>query len=70
MALLFSDISHEPQPAGFDVFSMTEAELSVMESARRGAPMTLIRGGEERDLMVVQPPLSVDDVLSWRSDLF
>jgi hypothetical protein len=50
LALLFSDMSHELRPAGFEVVSMTEGELKVTESARRGAPMTLIRGGEERDL--------------------
>ena len=32
---------------------MTEAELRVAESSRRGAPMTLIRGGEERDLAAI-----------------
>jgi hypothetical protein len=53
MALLFSDISHEHPPAGFDVIAMTEAELRVAESSRRGAPMTLIRGGEERDLAAI-----------------
>ena len=53
IALLFSDISHEHQPTGFDVVAMTEAELSVAESSRRGAPMTLIRGGEERDLAAI-----------------
>jgi hypothetical protein len=53
MALLFSDMSHEHQPAGFEVVSMTEAELRVTESCRRGAPMTLIRGGEERDLAAI-----------------
>ena len=53
MALLFSDTSREHQPAGFDVVSMTEAELSVTQSSRRGAPMTLIRGGEERDLAAI-----------------
>jgi len=53
MALLFSDMSHEHQSAGFDAVSITEAELSVMESSRRGAPMTLIRGGEERDLAAI-----------------
>lgn len=52
-ALVFSDMSHEYQPAGFDVVSMTEADLSVAESSRRGAPMTLIRGGEERDLAAI-----------------
>ena len=53
IALLFSHISHEHQPTGFDVVAMTEAELSVTESSRRGAPMTLIRGGEERDLAAI-----------------
>jgi hypothetical protein len=53
MALLFSDMRHEHQPAGFEVVSMTEAELSVAEPSRRGAPMTLIRGGEERDLAAI-----------------
>jgi len=53
MALLFSDMSHEHQPTGFDLVAMTEAELSVAESSRRGAPMTLIRGGEERDFAAI-----------------
>ena len=53
MALLFSDMSHEHQPTGFDVVAMTETELRVAESSRRGAPMTLIRGGEERDLAAI-----------------
>lgn len=53
MALLFSDMSHEHQPTGFDLVAMTEAELRVAESSRRGAPMTLIRGGEERDLAAI-----------------
>jgi hypothetical protein len=53
IALLFSGMSPEHRPAGFEVFSMTEAELKVAESARRGAPMTLIRGGEERDLAAI-----------------
>ena len=53
IALLFSGMSPEHRPAGFEVFSMTEPELKVTESARRGAPMTLIRGGEERDLAAI-----------------
>jgi hypothetical protein len=52
MALLFSDMSHE-QPTGFDVVALTEVQLGVSESSRRGAPMTLIRGGEERDLAAI-----------------
>jgi GNAT superfamily N-acetyltransferase len=53
MALLFSEMSHEHQPTGFDLVAMREVELSVAESSRRGAPMTLIRGGEERDLAAI-----------------
>lgn len=53
MALLFSDMSHEHQRAGFDVVAVTDTELSVAESSRRGAPMTLIRGGEDRDLAAI-----------------
>ena len=53
LALLFSDISPEHRPAGFEVVDMTDAELNVTESTRRGAPMTLIRGGEERDLAAI-----------------
>jgi hypothetical protein len=53
MALLFSDMSHEHQLTGCDVIAMTEAQLGVAESSRRGAPMTLIRGGEERDLAAI-----------------
>jgi hypothetical protein len=53
IALLLSDISREHRPEGFEVVSMTEAELKVTESSRRGAPMTLIRGGEERDLAAI-----------------
>lgn len=53
MALLFSDMSHEHLPTGFDVVAMTEAELHITESSRRGAPMTLIRGGADRDLAAI-----------------
>jgi hypothetical protein len=53
MALLFSDVNQASPPAGFEAVSMTEAELGVTESPRRGAPMTLIRAGEERDLAAI-----------------
>jgi N-acetylglutamate synthase-like GNAT family acetyltransferase len=53
MALLFADPRHAHQHAGFEVVSMTEVELRVTESSRHGAPMTLIRGGEDRDLAAV-----------------
>jgi GNAT superfamily N-acetyltransferase len=54
MALLFSDVSREHfEPNGFEVVSIAEADLAVTESSRRGAPMTLIRAGEERDLAAI-----------------
>ena len=53
LALFFSGMSHAHHPTGFDVVAMTETELRVVESSRRGAPMTLIRGGEERDLAAI-----------------
>ncbi len=53
LALLFSDTSDEQQLAGFGVVPMTDVEISVAEPSRRGAPMTLIRGGEERDLAAI-----------------
>ena len=42
-----------PEPHGFEVVPMADVELTVTESSRRGAPMTLIRGGEERDLAAI-----------------
>jgi GNAT superfamily N-acetyltransferase len=54
MALLFPGGSQEQlQLNGFEVVSITDVELAVTESSRRGAPMTLIRGGEERDLAAI-----------------
>ena len=53
MALLFSDINHQRQLTGFDVVPMSDLEIGVAEPSRRGAPMTLIRGGEERDLAAI-----------------
>jgi hypothetical protein len=53
LALLFSAMNDEQQLAGFDVVPMTDVEIGVAEPPRRGAPMTLIRGGEERDLAAI-----------------
>jgi hypothetical protein len=53
LAVLFSDVNDEPQVAGFDAVPMTDVEIGVAEPPRRGAPMTLIRGGEERDLAAI-----------------
>jgi hypothetical protein len=54
MALLFSDVgAHYAAATGFETVPTIEAELGVAESPRHGAPMTLIRGGEERDLAAI-----------------
>ena len=53
MGLFFSDTRHEQHLAGFDLVPMTDVEIGVAEPLRRGAPMTLIRGGEERDLAAI-----------------
>ena len=54
MALLFSEMGRTCDARdGWEVIPPTEVELRVAESSRRGAPMTLIRGGEERDLAAV-----------------
>ena len=53
LALVFSDRAQDTQPAGFDGVPMRDVEIGVAEPARRGAPMTLIRGGEERDLAAI-----------------
>jgi hypothetical protein len=54
MALLFADVdAHYARANGFDAVPTIEVELTVAESPRHGAPMTLIRGGEERDLAAI-----------------
>lgn len=53
VAMLFSDIAEPSALAGFDMVRLADAELHVTESSRHGAPMTLIRGGELRDLDAV-----------------
>jgi len=51
LALLFrTAASTSPVPDGFVVVPTTDVELTVTESPRHGAPMTLVRGGEDRDL--------------------
>ena len=51
MALLFRAVNTaSPAPDGFEVVPTTDVELTVVESSRHGAPMTLVRGGEDRDL--------------------
>ena len=54
MALLFADVdSTWCERHGFETVPTTEVELAVTQSPRHGAPMTLVRGGEERDLAAV-----------------
>lgn len=42
-----------PIPPGFTRLPTTDVTLTVIESTRRGAPMTLVRGGEDRDLAAI-----------------
>jgi hypothetical protein len=51
LALLFQTAAPaSPVPDGFAIVPTTDVELTVTESSRYGAPMTLVRGGEDRDL--------------------
>jgi hypothetical protein len=54
LALLFpaDDLEHADR-RGFETIVTSEVELRVAEPPRRGAPMTMIRGGEERDLQAI-----------------
>jgi hypothetical protein len=54
MALLFGPFDHGVgPPPGFDVVPTIDRELKVLESTRHGAPMTMMRGGEDRDLQAI-----------------
>lgn len=58
LALLFeaNDLEHNLEHSerhGFEILGTPEVELLVAEPPRRGAPMTMIRGGEERDLQAI-----------------
>jgi GNAT superfamily N-acetyltransferase len=51
LALLFSEIGPDYYARlGFTPLPRTNRTLRVIEDARRGAPATMVRGGEERDL--------------------
>jgi GNAT superfamily N-acetyltransferase len=51
LALLFSDIGSEYYARlGFEAIATTDRHLRVTESTRYGAPMTMVRGGDDRDL--------------------
>jgi hypothetical protein len=54
LALLFQKAGQtSPVPDGFAVVPTTDLEITVTESTRYGAPMTLVRGGEDRDLQAI-----------------
>src|SRR6185295_6239788 len=51
LALLFSEIGADYYARlGFTAIDAHDVELGVAESSRHGAPMTMVRAGEERDL--------------------
>ncbi len=51
LALLFSEIGPDYYARlGFEPIATTDRQLRVIESTRYGAPMTMIRGGDDRDL--------------------
>ena len=54
LALLFRSMSETwPVPHRFAPLPVNDVELTVSESSRHGAPMTLVRGGEDRDLQAI-----------------
>ena len=54
MALLFSASGLEGEALkGFETIVGADVTLHVAESLRHGAPMTMVRGGEERDLPAI-----------------
>jgi GNAT superfamily N-acetyltransferase len=51
LALLFSEIGPDYYARlGFDVIETPDRQLRVTESTHYGAPMTMVRGGDDRDL--------------------
>jgi predicted N-acetyltransferase YhbS len=51
LALLFSEIGPDYYARlGFEPIATADRQLRVTESARYGAPMTMVRGGDDRDL--------------------
>jgi len=54
MALLFAQAGLEVDAlSGFEAISLTEVTLRIEESPRHGAPMTMVRAGEERDIPAI-----------------
>ena len=52
IALLFSR-SGDPAFAGFQPIGMSDTAIEIVDTPRPGAPMTLVRGGEARDLPAI-----------------
>ncbi len=42
-----------PMPDGFEALPIADVGVRVIESTRYGAPMTMVRGGEDRDLAAI-----------------
>ena len=56
LALLFSEIGSDYyEKLGFVAIPTTDKQLRVTESTRYGAPMTMVRGGDDRDLADIAP---------------
>jgi GNAT superfamily N-acetyltransferase len=54
LALLFSEIGpHYYARLGFTALTTSDLELHVTESTRHGAPATLVRAGDDRDLAAI-----------------
>jgi hypothetical protein len=54
LAVVFSHAGlDDDAQQGFEAIPVTEVTLEVTQSARHGAPMTMVRGGEERDLAAI-----------------
>jgi len=54
LTVLFADGAIDDALAGlFETIPCTDLTLSVAHSPRHGAPMTMVRGGEERDLAAI-----------------
>ncbi len=54
LALLFSEIGPDYYARlGFEAVATADRQLRVIESTRYGAPMTMVRGGDDRDLEAI-----------------
>lgn len=54
LALLFRTATASSRvPDGFEVVPKSDVEVTLTESSRRGAPMALVRSGEDRDLAAI-----------------